>query len=131
MADRALANPKIDFRWNRAVDEVLGTEREGVTSLRLKSTVDSTQEVLPVVGMFLGIGHTPNTELFEGQVELTSEKYVQVAGAKPYFTATNVPGVFAAGDVADDLYRQAITAAGTGCMAALDVERYLAASGIH
>jgi thioredoxin reductase (NADPH) len=131
MAERALANPKIDFRWNRAVDEVLGTDREGVTSLRLKSTVDSTHEVLPVVGMFLGIGHTPNTELFEGKVELTTEKYVQVAGAKPYFTATSVPGVFAAGDVADDLYRQAITAAGTGCMAALDVERYLTDSGIH
>jgi thioredoxin reductase (NADPH) len=131
MAERALANPKITPVWNRMVEEVLGEDRDGVTGLRLRSTVDDKVETLPVVGMFVGIGHTPNTEFLAGQVELTPEKYVRIALAKPYFTATNVPGVFAAGDVADDLYRQAITAAGSGCMAALDAERYLAHAGVH
>ena len=129
MAERALKNPKIQVVWNRKVEEVLGDDNNGVTGLRLKDTMGPKTETVEVAGMFLGIGHTPNTDFLEGQVELTSEKYVHVKQAKPFFTATSVPGVFAAGDVADDLYRQAVTAAGTGCMAALDAERYLALRG--
>jgi thioredoxin reductase (NADPH) len=131
MAERAAANPKIQILWNRQVNEVLGDDKDGVTALKLGDTTSSATETLEVTGMFLGIGHTPNTDFLVGQVDLTPEKYVRVKGAKPYFTATDVPGVFAAGDVADDLYRQAVTAAGTGCMAALDAERYLAAVGSH
>jgi thioredoxin reductase (NADPH) len=129
MAERAMKNPKIQIVWNRKVDEVLGDDDNGVTGLRLKDTKGPKTETLEVTGMFLGIGHTPNTDFLEGQVELTPEKYVRVKHAKPFFTATSVPGVFAAGDVADDLYRQAVTAAGTGCMAALDAERYLTLRG--
>jgi thioredoxin reductase (NADPH) len=129
MAERALKNPKIEVLWNRKVEEVLGDDDQGVTGLRLADTSSGKHETVEVTGMFLGIGHTPNTDFLEGQVELTPEKYVRVKGAKPFFTATSVPGVFAAGDVADDLYRQAITAAGTGCMSALDAERYLTLRG--
>jgi thioredoxin reductase (NADPH) len=127
MADRALNNPKLEVLWNREVREVLGDDAKGVTALKLKSTVGEPDRELPVVGMFLGIGHTPNTDFLEGQLELTEKKYIKVKASKPYFTATSIPGVFAAGDVADDHYRQAVTAAGSGCMAALDAERYLAA----
>jgi thioredoxin reductase (NADPH) len=127
VADRALKNPKIVMKWNRGVEEVLGTEREGVTAVRLKSTVDGETEQLEVGGMFLGIGHTPNTDFLDRQLKLNDKKYV--VWTTPPRTNTSVEGVFAAGDVADDNYRQAVTAAGTGCMAALDAERWLAEHG--
>ncbi|MGH9676037.1 MAG: NAD(P)/FAD-dependent oxidoreductase, partial [Candidatus Acidiferrum sp.] len=123
MRDRALKNPKIKPRWNRQVIEVLGNDKEGVTAVMLKSTVDNKTEKLEVGGMFLGIGHTPNTAFLDGQLELTSKGYIK--WITPARTYTSVKGVFAAGDVADDYYRQAVTAAGTGCMAALDAERWL------
>lgn len=128
MAQRALGNPKIEVLWNRVLDEVLGNEQEGVTGVRLRSTVGQPDLDVPVSGVFLAIGHTPNTRFLDGQLELTPKKYVKLT--TPGRTYTSVEGVFAAGDVADDYYRQAITAAGTGCMAALDAERWLAARGL-
>ncbi len=127
MAERAEANSKIEILWNRTIDEVLGNDHEGVTSVRLKSTVGEADLELPISGFFLGIGHTPNTAFLRGALELTDKGYV--CWPAPMRTYTSVPGVFAAGDVADDYYRQAVTAAGTGCMAALDAERYLAEHG--
>jgi len=124
MVERAETNAKIDILWNRTVEEVLGNDREGVTGVRLKSTVGAEDLELPIAGFFLGIGHTPNTAFLQGALELTGKGYV--CWPVPMRTFTSVPGVFAAGDVADDYYRQAVTAAGTGCMAALDAERYLA-----
>jgi thioredoxin reductase (NADPH) len=129
MQERALGNPKIQLEWNHALDEVMGNDKEGVTGVRLKSTTDNGVRELPASGVFLAIGHTPNTGLLKGQVELTEKDYIR--WTKPFRTNTSVEGVFAAGDVADDYYRQAITSAGTGCMAALDAERWLAAQGIH
>jgi thioredoxin reductase (NADPH) len=128
MAERARENPKIDIQWNRTVKEVLGNDREGVTGVCLASTVGEPDLELPIAGFFLGIGHTPNTAFLQGQLELTHEKYIK--WTTPQRTYTSVEGVFAAGDVADSYYRQAITAAGTGCMAALDAERWLAAKGL-
>jgi thioredoxin reductase (NADPH) len=129
MQQRALHNPKIQMKWNRQLVEVLGSDDKGVTGAKLKSTVDSAHEQLDVGGVFLAIGHTPNTDFLGGQVALTDKKYVK--WVEPQRTYTSVEGVFAAGDVADDYYRQAVTAAGTGCMAALDAERWLAAKGHH
>lgn len=129
MQERALANSKIQLEWNHSLDEVLGNDKEGVTGVRLGSTVDNGVRELPASGVFLAIGHTPNTGLLKGQVELTQKGYIR--WAQPGRTNTSVEGVFAAGDVADDYYRQAITSAGTGCMAALDAERWLAAQGFH
>jgi len=128
MADRALQNPKIAIQWNSEVDEVLGNDADGVTGVRLQSTVDGSTRELDASGMFLAIGHTPNTRFLEGKLEMTSKKYLK--WTVPFRTNTSVEGVFAAGDVADDYYRQAVTAAGTGCMAAIDVERWLASQGI-
>jgi len=125
MAERALKNPKIEILWNRVVDEVLGDDEKGVTGIRLRSTVGEPDLTIDVTGMFLGIGHTPNTAFLKGQLELTDKGYIKLT--RPFRTYTSVEGVFAAGDVADDYYRQAITAAASGCMAALDVERWLAA----
>lgn len=125
MQERAFKNPKMNLVWNSAVHEVLGDDSHGVTGVRLTSTVDNSQRDLPVTGLFLAIGHTPNTEFLAGQLELTEKKYVRWTTMNRTFTS--VEGVFAAGDVGDDYYRQAITAAGSGCMAALDAERYLAA----
>jgi thioredoxin reductase (NADPH) len=127
MAERAAANAKIEILWNRTIDEVLGNDREGVTGVRLKSTAGGPDLELPICGFFLGIGHTPNTAFLQGALELNDKGYV--VWPVPMRTYTSVPGVFAAGDVADDYYRQAVTAAGTGCMAALDAERWLAEQG--
>ncbi len=124
MAERAKANPKINIKWNRVVEEVLGDDEKGVTGVRLASTADITKETVPVGGMFLGIGHTPNTDFLKGQIELEPSGYVK--WTVPFRTNTSVEGVFAAGDVADSYYRQAVTAAGSGCQAALDAERWLA-----
>jgi thioredoxin reductase (NADPH) len=123
MQQRAFANPKIVPKWNRTLEEVLGTDKDGVTGVRLKSTVQAAAETLDVTGVFLAIGHTPNTAFLGGQLQLDDKAYI--VWTRPQRTWTSVEGVFAAGDVADSYYRQAVTAAGTGCMAALDAERWL------
>jgi thioredoxin reductase (NADPH) len=128
MAQRALDNAKITMKWNRVVSEVLGEDKAGVTGVKLKSTVDDAAETIEASGMFAAIGHTPNVGFLGGQVKLTPGGYIH--WTTPARTYTSVPGVFAAGDVADDYYRQAVTAAGTGCMAALDAERYLGHHGL-
>lgn len=122
MADRAKAHPSIRFLWNTAVAEVLGDDV--ISGLRLRDTVTGQESETSVGGLFVAIGHTPNTELLRGQIDLKENDYVQLP--KPWRTETNIPGVFAAGDVMDDFYRQAVSAAGTGCMAALEAERFLA-----
>lgn len=127
MQARALENPKITVKWNRVLDEVLGNDKDGVTGVRLKSTVDQQTEALDVSGVFLAIGHTPNTKFLGGQVKMDDKGYI--VWTKLQRTNTSVEGVFAAGDAADNYYRQAVTAAGTGCMAALDAERWLAEHG--
>lgn len=124
MSDRAKNNPKIEIVWNSQVAEVLGDGNK-VTAVKLSSTVDSSERTIDCAGMFCAIGHTPNTSFLKGQVATNSAGYIK--WTTPFRTYTSVEGVFAAGDVADDYYRQAITSAGTGCMAALDAERYLAA----
>jgi thioredoxin reductase (NADPH) len=128
MQQRALANTKIEPVWNSQVDEVLGTPKDGVTAVRVKSTIDGATRDLPATGIFLAIGHTPNTRFLRNQVSTTDKGYIRWTAA--FRTFTSVPGVFAAGDVADDNYRQAITSAGTGCMSALDAERYLVEHGL-
>jgi thioredoxin reductase (NADPH) len=127
MVQRAVDNPKIDILWNTTVEEVLGNDSDGVTGVRLKSTVDGAERVQEAAGAFMAIGHTPNTTFLEGKLEMTAKKYLQ--WTVPFRTNTSTDGVFAAGDVADDYYRQAVTAAGTGCMAALDAERWLGTKG--
>ncbi|HBH53131.1 MAG TPA: thioredoxin-disulfide reductase, partial [Planctomycetaceae bacterium] len=128
--ERALANPKIEVKWNSTVDEVLGDDKQGVTGVRLRSTVDKHKtEELAASGYFCAIGHTPNTDFLKGQLKLNEKKYID--WTTPQRTYTSVEGVFAAGDVADDYYRQAITAAGSGCQAALDAERWLALKGFE
>ncbi|MBL8835940.1 MAG: thioredoxin-disulfide reductase [Alphaproteobacteria bacterium] len=121
---RLFKNPKIEVIWNAAVDEVLGTaEPPGVTGLKLRDLAGGPARTIAVDGLFIAIGHTPATELFKDQIDLDAEGY---AITKPDSTATNIPGVFAAGDVKDKVFRQAVTAAGMGCMAALEAERFLA-----
>ncbi|HIE90964.1 MAG TPA: thioredoxin-disulfide reductase [Methylophilaceae bacterium] len=115
---------KIELQTYQTLDEVLGDEM-GVTGMRLKSTTDDSTKEIAVKGVFIAIGHKPNTDIFEGQLEMEGGYIVTETGRKGNFTATSVPGVFAAGDVQDHIYRQAVTSAGTGCMAALDAERYL------
>lgn len=115
---------KIELQTFQTLDEVLGDDM-GVTGMRLKSTKDDITKEVAVKGVFIAIGHKPNTDIFEGQLEMEGGYIVTEAGRKGNFTATSVPGVFAAGDVQDHIYRQAVTSAGTGCMAALDAERYL------
>src|SRR5690349_17135443 len=126
MQDRAFANPKIDWRWNSIVEEVLGDGR--VSGLRLRDIETGDTSDLEVSGAFVAIGHSPNTALFQGQLELDDAGYIVTKSGS---TKTSVDGVFAAGDVVDHVYRQAITAAGTGCMAALDAEKYLEALHHH
>ena len=125
MQDRALNHPNIEILWNNVVTEVLG-DGKLVNGVKLASTVDESTRELAVGGMFVAIGHTPNTDFLNGAVEMNENGYIR--WTKPFRTNTTAKGVFAAGDVADDYYRQAITSAGTGCMAALDAERYLAES---
>ena len=114
----------VSIEWNHKVDEILG-DQSGVTGVRIENTQDGSTKEVPITGIFIAIGHKPNTDMFQGQVDMEGG-YIKVrSGLEGYATMTSVPGVFAAGDVADHVYRQAITSAGTGCMAALDVERYL------
>jgi thioredoxin reductase (NADPH) len=122
MAVRALNNPKINVEWNSVVEEILGADGK-VVGVRLRNIVSGETKVLDVTGVFVAIGHDPRSELFRGQIELDDEGYVKVQAPS---TRTNVRGVFAAGDLVDHTYRQAITAAGTGCAAALDAERFIA-----
>jgi thioredoxin reductase (NADPH) len=124
MQDRAFANPKIDFLWNHTVTDILGDDR--VEGVEVTSTVDGTVSTLPVTGVFVAIGHRPNTDLFKGILDMEDSGYLIT---KPGSTYTNVEGVFACGDVQDHTYRQAVTAAGSGCMAAIDAERWLEARG--
>ncbi len=125
MIDRATSDPKIEVRWNVTVEEILGDG--AVQGARLQDTVTGDTEEVATDGVFVAIGHTPNTTLFEGQLDL-EDGYIPVQEPR---TLTSVPGVFAAGDVVDRIYRQAVTAAGMGCKAAMDAERFLAAQGIH
>jgi thioredoxin reductase (NADPH) len=121
MQDRARKNPKIDFVWNSAIEEILGTEH--VERVRLRDVNTNAVTERSVDGVFVAIGHQPNTTLFAGQLATNEVGYILTSNG----TKTSVPGVFAAGDVQDPVYRQAVTAAGTGCMAAIDAERYLEA----
>ena len=120
MADRAAANPKIEFLWNTEVLDVLGDSK--VTGLKLRNTVDGSESERALTGLFVAIGHIPRSELITSQITVNSEGYVEVDGRS---TRTNIPGVFACGDLVDYTYRQAITAAGSGCQAALDAEKFL------
>ncbi|MGD9502702.1 MAG: thioredoxin-disulfide reductase [Methyloceanibacter sp.] len=124
LQERLFAHPKIDVMWNAELHEVLGIDNPlSVTGAALKNTQTGKIVEVPADGIFIAIGHAPQSELFKGQIDMKPSGYILV---KPHSTATNVPGVFAAGDVADDVYRQAVTAAGLGCMAALEAEKYLA-----
>jgi len=121
MQDKAFANPKISFEWNTEVDDILNTEKGVVTGMKLRNSRTGEAKTLDVDGVFIAIGHTPNTSLFKGVLDMDQTGYLCTHDG----TRTSVPGVFAAGDVQDHIYRQAITAAGTGCMAAIDAEKYL------
>ncbi|HSR58363.1 MAG TPA: FAD-dependent oxidoreductase, partial [Candidatus Binataceae bacterium] len=125
MQDRARKNSKIAFIWNSTVDEIFGDQKGGVTGVRLKDTQNGSTREMKLDGVFIAIGHQPNSALFKGQLEMDEIGYLKVQVGSTY---TNVAGVFAAGDVADHVYRQAVTAAGTGCMAAIDAERWLEAN---
>ncbi len=122
MQEKAFCNEKINFVWNTAVEEILGTPEEGVTGVKLHNLQTGEQWIFPCAGVFIAIGHRPNTDLFKGQLDMDEIGYLKTSG---HSTATNIPGVFACGDVQDSVYRQAVTAAGTGCMSAIDAERFL------
>jgi thioredoxin reductase (NADPH) len=126
MQERAKRNPKIAFVWNSAIDEIYGEPKSGVSGVRFKDTVTGALSEHKTDGVFMAIGHQPNTAVFAGKIDMDELGYLKV---RPGSTYTNIDGVFAAGDVADRVYRQAVTAAGTGCMAALDAERWLEARG--
>ena len=128
MLQRARANPKIAWELNQEVVEVLGDKGAGVCGVKTRNTRTGEIKTLPLGGLFVAIGHTPNTELFKGQLEMDEVGYIKIT---PGTTRTSVPGVFASGDAADPTYRQAVTAAGTGCMAAIDAERFISAGGSH
>jgi thioredoxin reductase (NADPH) len=115
---------KIDFAWDSVVDEIIG-DNNGVTGVRIKNVDSNETRMIDVTGVFIAIGHKPNTDIFKGQLDMANGYLVVKSGIGPNATATNIPGVFAAGDVSDPIYRQAITAAGSGCMAALDADKYL------
>lgn len=122
MQDKAFHNEKIEFIWNTQPLEILGTHEHGVTGIRLLNIISGKESVFDCEGVFIAIGHKPNTDLFKGQIEMDTVGYIRTNG---HSTATNIPGVFACGDVQDSVYRQAVTAAGTGCMSAIDAERFL------
>jgi len=122
MQDRALKNPKIQFVLNTVVEEVLGSKENGVETLKLRNVKTRDSFQLKVDGLFIAIGHNPNTEIFKGQIDLDAQGYIKT---QPDSTRTNIPGVFACGDVQDPVFRQAVTAAGSGCMAAIEAERWL------
>jgi thioredoxin reductase (NADPH) len=122
MQEKALRNEKIEFLWNTELAEILGTHPHGVTGVRLRDTNSGAENDFDCEGVFIAIGHKPNTELFKGQIDMDAVGYLKTNG---HSTATNIPGVFACGDVQDSVYRQAVTAAGTGCMSAIDAERFL------
>jgi thioredoxin reductase (NADPH) len=123
MIDRAKANPKIEFITNTVVEDVLG--EESVSGIKVKNTDSGATREIALEGVFVAIGHTPNTKLFQGQLEMDEKGYIKTSSDKNHVSATNIPGVFACGDVQDSRYRQAITAAGSGCAAALDAEHFL------
>ncbi len=125
LQNRAFKNEKIQFIWNSVVEDILGVDVGHVTGVKIKNRVENTVKEVPCDGVFIAIGHKPNTDIFKGQIELDEKGYIVLKG----HTRTSVEGVFAAGDVADPYYRQAVTAAGMGCMAAIDAERYLAERG--
>ena len=126
MQEKAMKNPKIKFVWNAEIEEILG--EKDVTGVRVLDLKTGVKSEIPAKGVFIAIGHQPNTKLFEGQLDMNEVGYLKnVAGS----SKTNIPGVFAAGDVCDPVYRQAVTAAGMGCMAAIDAERYLESDGAH
>lgn len=127
MQQRALENSKIEILWNKVVVEVLGDEM--ISGVKLKDTVNSEESTLPVGGLFMAIGHTPSTEFLNGQLELDQKNYIKLDD--PYRSTTSIDGVFAAGDCVDSVYRQAVTAAGMGCKAAIDAERWLSEQGIE
>lgn len=122
MQEKAFRNEKIEFIWDTEVLEILGTQEHGVTGVRLRNIESGEEKNFPCAGVFVAIGHKPNTDLFRGVIEMDEVGYIKTSG---HSTATNIPGVFAAGDVQDSIYRQAVSAAGTGCMAALDAEKFL------
>ena len=122
MQEKAFKNEKIEFLWNTDLVEILGSHEQGVTGVRLRDTTSGEKRDFDCEGVFIAIGHKPNTDLFKGQIEMDAVGYLKTNG---HSTATNIPGVFACGDVQDSVYRQAITAAGTGCMSAIDAERFL------
>ena len=126
MQDRAMANPKIEFAWDSTIEEIHGTKEGGVEAVTLKNLKTGATTRVATDGVFMAIGHEPNTKLFRGTIDMDERGYIVT---QPRSTATNIPGVFACGDVQDPTYRQAITAAGTGCMSAIDAERFLEAHG--
>jgi thioredoxin reductase (NADPH) len=128
MQQRAFDNPKIHFEWNAVVTEIMGSREGGVTGVRLRDTVSGDEREFPTQGVFLAIGHRPNTELFVGRLDMDEVGYIRTV---PGTARTSVEGVWACGDAQDSVYRQAITAAGTGCMAAIEAERWLAEKGIE
>jgi thioredoxin reductase (NADPH) len=129
MADRLLSNPKVKPVWNSVVEEIIGDDEKGMTAARVRNVIDGKESVVEATGMFVAIGHTPNTKFLNGQLAVDEKGFIKLAD--PFRSTTSVEGVFAAGDVADPIYKQAITAAGMGCKAALDAERWLAGRGIH
>jgi thioredoxin reductase (NADPH) len=122
MQEKAFANEKIEFIWDTAVEEIVGTQEHGVTGVRLHNLKTGRESTFDCAGVFVAIGHRPNTDLFKGQLDMDEVGYLKTSG---HSTATNISGVFACGDVQDSFYRQAVTAAGTGCMSAIDAERFL------
>ncbi len=126
MQHRVMNTPNIEILWHTETVEVLG--ENGVEGVKVMNTETGKESVIPVTGFFVAIGHKPNTDIFKGQLDMDETGYLKVKSGS---TETKIPGVFASGDAADKKYRQAVTAAGTGCMAALDAERYLAAEGLH
>jgi thioredoxin reductase (NADPH) len=129
MAKRLLDNPKVEPVWDSVVEEVIGNEEHGMTGAHVKNLKTGEIRTLHAPGMFVAIGHTPNTKFLNGQLATDAHGFLKLAD--PFRTTTSIHGVFAAGDVADPMYKQAITAAGMGCKAALDAERWLAAQGIE